>query len=653
MKATIVAIFLIFLQFSTFAAAKSDYTVKHFSKRSEFKAVKLSPTGKYLSAITSKEGKDVLAIFELNGFKLIHMVYFPTKAQVGNHTWVNEDRIVFQKQYLNGFIEQPLWRGELFAVNADGSKSQYLMGYNPRKNDTGKIKRKNTPLHGFSYVINVLEDDPEHVLAQTIPWPSYRHSEPHTVVYKVNIYSGKRKEIARSPARMGGYLTDRQGNVRFSASSKDYINQDLYKFNMSSKKWEKFDDKHGFNRISPKFFDNSGNAVFVTARKGDEMEGLYRIDLDTNKFSLISKNDRVTPSDVWLDAETREVYAVEYDDGYPSYDFVDDSLPSTKKLKGLLKALKDQQVTITSSTWDGKLKIIAAYSDKNPGDYYLFNAKTNKLNYLLSSRSWIDPVEMAEVKPIQFTARDGVLIDGYLTIPNNVKPKDLPLVVMPHGGPHGPRDWWVFNPMAQLYANNGIAVLQVNFRGSGGYGFEFEKSGHGKWGTEIQYDIIDGTKYLIEQGIADKAKICINGGSFGGYSSLQSSIIEPDLYKCSVAEFGIYDLELMFNSGDIPERSSGTEYLKEVLGEDKAIWHQYSPTKNVNKLKTALYIVHGGEDQRAPMEQADALKEALDQIDYDYKYWEIDEAGHGVYTDEIREEYYKSVLDFVKSHLID
>lgn len=653
MRPTLILIFLALLYVPNNVVAKSDYTIKHFSKRSEFKGVKISPTGKYLSAITSKEGKDVLAIFDLNGFKLKHMVYFPTKAQVGSYQWINEERIVFQKQYLTGFIEQPRWYGELFAVNADGSKSQYLMGYNPRKNDTGKIKRKNEPLHGSSYIINLLEDDPEHFLAQTIPWPSYRKSEPHTVVYKVNALTGKRKEVARSPARMGSYLTDRQGNVRFSVSSTDFINQDVYKFNLQTKQWEKFEDLQGFKRISPKFFDNSGNAVFVTARKEQEPEGLYRIDLDTNKFSLVSKNDRVTPSDVWLDAETREVYAVEYESGYPSYDFVNENLPSAKKLKGLLAALKDQQVTIMSSTWDGSQKIIASYSDKNPGDYYLFDAKANKLKHLFSAKSWINPADMAEVKPIQFNARDGMRIDGYLTLPKETKQKNLPLVVMPHGGPHGPRDWWVFDSMAQLYAHHGISVLQVNFRGSGGYGFEFEKAGHGKWGAEIQFDIIDGVKYLIEQGIVDKSRICLNGASFGGYSSLQSAIIEPKLFKCSVAEFGIYDLELMFNTGDIPERESGTNYLKEVLGEDKNVWQQYSPTKNVDKLKTNLFIVHGGEDRRAPMEQADALREALDNINYKYKYWEIDEAGHGVYTDKNREEYFEKVLDFVKDNLVD
>ncbi len=142
---------------------------------------------------------------------------------------------------------------------------------------------------------------------------------------------------------------------------------------------------------------------------------------------------------------------------------------------------------------------------------------------------------MAEVKPVKFTSRDGIEINGYLTLPYGVDAKNLPLVVNPHGGPHGPRDWWGFDPQNQLIASQGAAVLQVNFRGSGGYGADFEHAGHQKWGTNIQYDIIDATKYVIEQGIVDKERVCIAGGSFGGYSALQSAIIEPDLLSVQSA----------------------------------------------------------------------------------------------------------------------
>lgn len=150
---------------------------------------------------------------------------------------------------------------------------------------------------------------------------------------------------------------------------------------------------------------------------------------------------------------------------------------------------------------------------------------------------------MAEVKPMDIKVRDGMTIQAYLTLPPGKDPKQLPLVVNPHGGPHYVRDSWGFDPQNQMLANQGIAVLQVNFRGSGGYGEAFQQAGYRKWGSEIQYDIIDATRHLIDQGIVDKQRICIVGGSFGGYSALQSSVMEPDLFKCAIGFAGVYDLE--------------------------------------------------------------------------------------------------------------
>ena len=258
---------------------------------------------------------------------------------------------------------------------------------------------------------------------------------------------------------------------------------------------------------------------------------------------------------------------------------------------------------------------------------------------------------MAATKPISFKARDGLTIHGYLTLPENQEAKNLPLVVMPHGGPHGPRDWWGFDPDAQLLANRGMAVLKVNFRGSGGYGRSFEHAGHKKWGAEIQYDIIDATKYVVAQGFADPNNICIMGASFGGYSALQSSIIEPDLFKCAIGVVGVYDLPLMFKEGDIAGRERGQRYLKQVLGEDQQQLKAYSPVFNIDKLKAPVLVVHGGDDQRAPIEQAESLISSLKQANHPYEYMLLENEGHGFYKPKHRTEYYKRVLAFLQQHL--
>lgn len=638
-----------FSLFLTLPVLADPLSVEYFSKRDEFSAVKVSPEGDYVSAITDKGGKNVLAIFDRETFNVIHAVYFDGKAQVGNYYWVNKDRVVVMKEYISGIRDEPLYYGEMLAVNADGSKVKNIISYKSA-DSTGTRVKKAKGLMGTSFMLDPLLHDKKHILVSVYPWASVK--EPFTEVFRVNVYNGKRKQVTRAPARMATYLTDNEGEVRFAASSTDYIEQDLYIRDTKSGDWSKLDQFDGqLNNITPYAFDETNENVFATANKDNGTKALYKIDLATANYELISQDKTVSPSNIWLNEGDKSLYAVEYEPGYPTYEFVDKNSPMTKSLKGLLQALPGYQVRIISSTLDGKVNVIWAGNDRTPGEYYVYDKNRGKLDHLLSARSWIDPDKMAEAKPIQFTARDGLTIHGYLTLPQGKEDKNLPLVVMPHGGPHGVRDWWSFNPTAQMLANNGIAVLQVNFRGSGGYGTDFEHAGHRRWGEEVQYDIIDGVKHLIAQGTADKDNLCILGGSFGGYSALQSAIIEPDMFKCSVGEFGIYSLPMMFTEGDVQQRASGVKYLKTVLGEDESQLKAFSPVFHIDKLKAPVLLIHGAKDKRAPIEHAEALIKAFEKHNHDYEYFELEAAGHGIYSNKDRAKHYQKVLDFIKQHL--
>lgn len=626
LRITIFSVYL--LSLNTFSQPLS---LEYFSKNREFSQVQISPAGEYISAVTRNEGKKVLAIFDRASLKMVHVVHFKNRAQVGDYYWVNNERVVIAKTYFQGWSEQPLYYGELFAVNADGTKGDILMGRN-----------------SASYVLDPLIEDENHMLAYSIPF----HRNPLMKVFKVNVYTGRGRKATSSPARMANYLTDHQGNVRFAMASSDSVEQELYERNIGTGEWKKkknIDPK--YNNITPISFNESGDRVYVTASQASGPKGLFELDLNTSSMSLISSDKRVSPSNLWINKNTRSLYAVEYEPGYPIYEFVDKKSDMSKLLKGLLKALPGHQVRILSTTANNDAHIVIALSDKNPGDYYLYDAKTKRLQYLLSAKNWIDPNKMAEVRPISFKNREKIQIDGYLTIPKGIEEKGMPLIVMPHGGPHGPRDWWTFDSDTQMLSNNNLAVLQVNFRGSGGYGRSFEASGYRKWGTDIQNDIIDGVKDLIEQGLVDKDNICIMGASFGGYSALQSSIIEPDLFKCAIGVVGVYDLPMMFEEGDVQTRDSGMKYLKKVLGQDMKELKAQSPSYNIDKLKAPVLIVHGGTDRRAPMEQADSLISAMKKENHPYEFMELTEEGHGFYNEENRKEYYERVLGFLKKHM--
>jgi dipeptidyl aminopeptidase/acylaminoacyl peptidase len=270
----------------------------------------------------------------------------------------------------------------------------------------------------------------------------------------------------------------------------------------------------------------------------------------------------------------------------------------------------------------------------------------------MQNRQWLDKNKMASVKPFSFTARDGKQIHGYLTIPQGSNGKNLPMIVNPHGGPIGPRDDWGFNSETQMFANRGYLVLQVNFRGSGGYGKAFQDAGHRQWGQGIQNDILDATHWAIKQGYADKDRICIYGGSFGGYSSLMAPAREPDLYKCAFGYVGVYDMEMMFEKGDIPERESGLRFLRRTLGTDKAELRATSPTSLVKNIKIPVYLAAGARDARAVPEQTEAMNKALIAAGNPPEGMIVQSGEmHGFYKEENNLKLYTEMLKFFGRHI--
>ncbi|WP_105253530.1 alpha/beta hydrolase family protein [Pseudoalteromonas sp. T1lg75] len=620
-----------------------------FSRDVQYHSIKLSPNGDYMGVMTKQEGKNVLLLLDTKEFKMHHGVRFPENAQVGDYHWVNNERVVLSKEYLKGWQDHPQYYGELFGVNADGTQGRYLVGYQGEM-QTGSRVRKATPLYGTSYVLDPLVHDEDKMLIVTYPWTGSK--EPHTIVYEVDVNRGQRRRVMGSPSRMAQFLTDEQGRVRVSVSTDTSSDQQVHIRDLEQGEWVELPlSELDLSDIRLHGFNLEGDIVYASAAKQGEPSGLYKLNLETKEYELVHREGSVSPSKVWVDDVNKSVFAIEYEAQYPTYAFVDSEAKMSQRLKGLLQAIPGRQVRIVSSTQDGNMSVVWAGSDRHPSSYYLYNGKTNKLSFLFSSRSWVDVEKMAETTPIQFKARDGLNLYGYFTAPYGKELKDLPLVVLPHGGPHGPRDWWGFDPDVQLLASRGIAVLQVNFRGSGGFGGNFERAGYRKWGTDIQYDIIDGVKYVIAQGWVDKGNMCIMGGSFGAYSALQSSIIEPDMFKCAVGVVGVYDLPLMFEEGDIAERASGQGYLKKVLGEDETQLKAFSPSYNIDKLKAPVLIVHGGEDERAPIEQAESLIEALKKAKHPYQYVLLEDEGHGFYNESHRLHYYQQVMAFLDQHL--
>jgi dipeptidyl aminopeptidase/acylaminoacyl peptidase len=297
---------------------------------------------------------------------------------------------------------------------------------------------------------------------------------------------------------------------------------------------------------------------------------------------------------------------------------------------------------------DGKV-LFYVWGDRNPGAYYVLDRGNNSVQLINQAMPWIAAGALAPTTPVAFTTRDGMTLHGFYTGPATQGPK--PMIVMPHGGPHGPYDNWGYDRDAQFLASRGYGVLQVNFRGSGGRGRKFEESGYQQWGGRMQDDLADGVKWAIDNKIADPNRICTFGASYGGYAALMQPIRYPELYKCAIGYVGVYDLQVMKKKGDIPRAKSGKRYLERVLGSDEAQLQAWSPAQNVDKVKVPVFLVQGAIDQRVPMAQFNALKDAFSGAGVKVETMVAQGEGHGFYKPENTAELYKRMEAFLAKYI--
>jgi dipeptidyl aminopeptidase/acylaminoacyl peptidase len=406
------------------------------------------------------------------------------------------------------------------------------------------------------------------------------------------------------------------------------------------------------SRVNPLSISRSGKFLYTIDNYNQDLRGIFKLDLNDYSYSRVFTDKTVDITDVEMSTDGRSTYAIRVDESYPAYIMLNKKDQEAITFKTLLQSFPYSKVNITSRTKDGNFYIVHVSSDISPGSLYIFNKEKNSVTLLFNFYPTIKSSAFIEMEPIKATASDGSNIHGYFTQAKpSTKTKPAPVVVMVHGGPHGVRDRWEFSSTVQYLALNGYSVLQVNYRGSGGYGNNFEIAGHKAWGTLIQQDIYDTYQWLIKQGKASANNACIMGASFGAYSAIQSAAIYPNTYKCAIANAGIYDLELMFEEGDIRTRRSGVSYLKMALGTNSQQLKSMSPTNYVEKIKIPLLLAHGEDDERAPIEHVERLRSALDKAKKPYQWYVVDKEGHGFYNPENQKAYMRKVVDFLDQHL--
>ncbi|TVL12649.1 alpha/beta hydrolase family protein [Shewanella algae] len=614
-------------------------SLQDFSRHPEFYNVKISPDGRYLAVLINQDGRKTLAFMRTIDSKITYVLNASGRDQAGNYYWVNNERVVVEVEQNRGALTEPLRYGELYAVNYDGKKDRMIFGYR---------SKSGIALAGYAgFMLDTLKNDNEHILITKMEMK--RNSDYKSDVVKLNVYTGRERKVKSSPIGFNQYLVDHDGNPRFVVGKDNDDNLKLFYSEGAGDKWQLFDSTSKGD-FTPLTFSADNQKVYALKSDSGGPKGLYIYDLREQKEQYLYGSKIADPTYA-ISSNLNEVYGLRMDEDYPSYHFFRNDLKVSLIHDALVKAFGGDSVEITSNTHDGKLMVVHVSGDRNPGKFYLFDTETLEAKFLLASRSWLKTDDLVSTEAFRIQARDGLALTGYITLPKTSQKSDkYPTVILPHGGPHA-RDYWQFDPTVQLLASRGYAVVQVNFRGSSGFGEKFEHAGYGEWGTKIQDDIYSATQYVIDSGVADRERICIFGASFGGYSALQSAIRFPDTYKCAIGYAGVYDLPLLYQDGDIRKLKWGDAYLDKTVGTDPVKQKEMSPSYHVDKLRAAVFIAHGEEDERAPISQALSLKKALDDRGYPYEWMVKSKEGHGFYEEENIIEFNQKLLTFLAKHI--
>lgn len=632
----IVFITLILINFSL---TSKTLPIGLFLKDPDIVSLKVSPDGKHYAALVMSNGETKLSILSTADNKIIHTIDFKRKKQeIGDYGWYNSNRVYATMIRKVGPLAQPRGTGYLYAVDIDGKQKRQLMPSKARKND--KHYRGYTLLHHLPF-------DNNHIMI----------SEPddmYSVASRLNINTGQKVRVDKSPAKHASLSVDNAGNVRISQSISELGDKVTIHLKDSDNQWrifKEFDSKSVDLHIIS--FTKDNNKAFIELKNKEYKRGIYTLDLVSKDISLIMpiNNDADIIDFIYdLDYKAGELIGIKQMKDYISFSFFDNQHFVAKLYRSFAKSFKEESVEIKGITENQHKAIVFSSSDKNPGSYYSFDLKTYKMELLFDIYPWIDRQQMASMKPISFTTRDGLEIRGYLTLPNN-KSKNLPLIVFVHGGPFGVSDSWGYNREVQLLANNGYAVLQVNYRGSGGRGSDFVFDAYKKVGKEMQDDLTDATLWAVQQGIADKNRLCISGASYGGYAAIQGVVREPDLYKCAVGYAGLYDINLAKKSASWQSKR-GRKFVREAWGiDDKDFVFERSPIFHTDKIKANVFLVHGKDDYIVRFENFTDLKKQFKKTGVRFIEMAKPYEGHGFYDYDNNIELYTKMLDFFKKNI--
>ncbi len=595
--------------------------MRDFFKNPQEAGHQISPDGKYLSWVAPYERRMNVHIRPLAGGATVR-VTSETARDISGYFWKG-DRILYVKDFGGD---------ENFHVVSVNLKGEDLKDLTPGE----KVRAQ---------IVDGLIDDDKHIIV------SHNKRDAKVFdVFRTNVASGEEKLIAQNPGNITSWQTDHAGKLRVAGTT-DGVNTTMLYREKEEDAFKPILTTNFKESVEPLFFTFDNKKLYVASNRSRDKQAIFVFDPATAKEGeMLFAHDEVDVDKLSYSRKRKVLTNVNFTTWKGERKFLDKEAEAM--FKQVEAKLPGYEIAFVSTNKAEDKYIVATYNDKSRGKRYLFDKASGKLDFLADITPWMPEDQLADMKPIKYTTRDGLTINGYLTLPKGVAAKNLPVVVNPHGGPWA-RDEWRFNPEVQFLANRGYAVFQMNFRGSTGYGRKFWEASFKQWGKTMQNDVTDGVQWLIKEGVADPKRVGIYGGSYGGYTTLAGVTFTPDLYAAAVDYVGVSNLFTFLNTIP-PYWKPYLEMLHEMVGhpeKDKDLLASASPALHADKIKTPLFVAQGAKDPRVNKDESDQMVDALKKRGVVVEYLVKDNEGHGFRNEENRFEFYEAMEKFLAKNL--
>lgn len=634
-SAAMAALFNLFWP-STIVVATESTSIEAFAALPNFGSPRLSPDGTKIAFFVNKDGRRQLVVKSFINDADSFWVPSPEVANFTTMRWADpgtlliQSRMSIDRDYYASTTTETRW----FSFDIDQKKYVWL-------GEPNTLPTRQEIIGQHERIVDILPDNPDEILIQL---DTNRDAE--TEVHVVNIRTGSRR--IRKPEERGiqNWYTDHESDVRLGTGYNGY--EWVTKIKNKKGFWTKLNNVEWANTYSVLGFTQNDSEIYVRGPSQFGTTGIYRLHLETGKIiETIFEDEDYDVSFVLRGEQSSEIEGVAIEADYLEYRFF--SGPKVAVQKTVDRAMPARVNTIVDYVAAQDWYLIFSESDKNPGEYYVYDPAKKELMYLSSVRPDIDPDEMATVKAVSIPVRDGSEIPGYITLPHGKDPRHLPTIVLPHGGPYGVRDNAEWDYEAQFYASRGYLVLKPNFRGSGGYGSAFRSAGHNQWGGLMQDDVTDATKWLIAGGFSDPDRICIVGNSYGGYAALMGIIKQPTLYKCAISVNGVTNL-VSLKRTDKKYSVGGSSWV-ERMGLEGTEDKDVSPHQRAEDIHVPVLLMSSVDDARVPWELARDLHKKLKKLSKDSRYVKIEDGTHNMVTTKARLTVLTHAEEFLAKHI--